>query len=150
MAMRHLHLLVFLIERLAPLRRLVDKFTAWCKKTLPLFEFPALAAAWQTDQPMHSQSANFGKFKLNSLNLAGFFSLHPVVCGTFHTPLFAAICGRIPKPFQPWLAMITWFYLPYELHWSKGYYLEKWHISVFVIFLFATFLLLTVWSQVPN
>ena len=47
--------------------------TAWCKKTLPLFEFPALAAAWQTDQPMHSQSANFGKFKLNSLNLAGFF-----------------------------------------------------------------------------
>ena len=53
-------------------------YTAWCKKTLPLFEFPALAAAWQTDQPMHSQSANFGKFKLNSLNLAAFFSLHPV------------------------------------------------------------------------
>ena len=37
-----------------------------------------LAAAWQTDQPMHSQSANFGKFKLNSLNLAAFCSLHPV------------------------------------------------------------------------
>ena len=53
--------------------------TAWCKKTLPLFKFPALAAAWQTDQPMHSQSANFGKFKLNSLNLAAFFSLYPVV-----------------------------------------------------------------------
>ena len=29
--------------------------------------------AWQTDQPMHSQSVNFGKFKLNSLNLAAFF-----------------------------------------------------------------------------
>ena len=62
-----------------PLSRL--QFTAWCKKTLPLFEFPALAAAWQTDQPMHSQSANFEKFKLNSLNLAGFFSLHPVLRG---------------------------------------------------------------------
>ena len=52
--------------------------TGWCIKSLPLFEFPALAAAWQTDQPMHSQSADFGKFNINSLNLAAFFSLHPV------------------------------------------------------------------------
>ena len=43
------------------------------QKKIPLFEFPALAVAWQTDQPMHSQSANFGNFKLNSLNLAAFF-----------------------------------------------------------------------------
>ena len=43
------------------------------QKKIPLFESPALAAAWQTDQPMHSQSANFGKFKLTSLNLAVFF-----------------------------------------------------------------------------
>ena len=53
------------------------KLTGWCKKTLPLFEFPALAAAWQTDQPMHSQSANFGKFKLNSLNLVAFLFAPP-------------------------------------------------------------------------
>ena len=43
------------------------------QKKLPVFEFPALAAAWQTDQPMHSQSANYRKIKLNSLNLAAFF-----------------------------------------------------------------------------
>ena len=56
--------------------------TVWCKKKLPLFEFPALAAAWQTDQPMHSQSASFGKFKFNSLNLAAFFFAPPCTCVT--------------------------------------------------------------------
>ena len=52
--------------------------TGLCKKYVPLFEFPALAAARQTDQSMHSKSANFGKVKLNSLNLALFLSLNPV------------------------------------------------------------------------
>ena len=50
---------------------------------LPPFEFPDLTAAWQTDQPMHSQSANFRKFMLSSLNLAAFFSLNPVQSPTF-------------------------------------------------------------------
>ena len=40
-----------------------------------MLEFPAVRAAWQTYQPMHSQYANFGKFKLNSLNL--FFFAKP-------------------------------------------------------------------------
>ena len=54
-----------------------EAIQAGAKKTT-LFEFPALAAAGQTDQPMHSQSTNFGKFKLSSLNLAAFFPLNPV------------------------------------------------------------------------
>ena len=36
-------------------------------------------AARQLCQPMHSQFANFIKFKLNSLNLAPFLLLNPVV-----------------------------------------------------------------------
>ena len=43
------------------------------QKNVSLFEFPVFAAAGQTDQPMLSQSANFGEVKLNSLNLAAFF-----------------------------------------------------------------------------
>ena len=45
---------------------------------VPLFENSRLSAARQLNQPMHSQSANFGKFKLNSLNLAPFILLSPV------------------------------------------------------------------------
>ena len=36
-----------------------------------MFEISRLNAARQLGHPMHSQPANFGKFKLNSLNLAG-------------------------------------------------------------------------------
>ena len=36
-----------------------------------MFEISRLSAARQLGQPMHSQSANFGKFELNSRNLAG-------------------------------------------------------------------------------
>ena len=39
------------------------------KRNVPPFENSRPSAAWQLGQPMHSQSANFGKFKLNSLNL---------------------------------------------------------------------------------
>ena len=38
-----------------------------------MFEISRLSAARQLGQPMHSQSDNFGKFKLNSHNLAGIF-----------------------------------------------------------------------------
>ena len=41
-------------------------------------EISGLSAARQHGQPMHSQSANFGKYKLNSLNLAPFLLLNPV------------------------------------------------------------------------
>ena len=41
------------------------------QKTCPLFKFPTLAAAWQTDQPMHSQSAKMNIYKLISLNFSG-------------------------------------------------------------------------------
>ena len=47
-------------------------------KKVPLFEFPALAAARQTDQPKHNQSADSEKLKLNLLNLASFLLLKPV------------------------------------------------------------------------
>ena len=45
-----------------------------------MFEISRLSAAGQLGQPMHSQSANFGKSKLNSRNLAGIISHHSVVC----------------------------------------------------------------------
>ena len=41
------------------------------KKYSCMFEISCLSAARQLGQPMHSQSANFGKFKLNSRNLGG-------------------------------------------------------------------------------
>ena len=41
-----------------------------------LLENSRLSAARELDQPMHSQSANFGKFKLNSRNLAGIILHH--------------------------------------------------------------------------
>ena len=43
-----------------------------CEKIIPAcLKFPTLSAARQLGQPMHSQSANFGKFKLHCRNLAG-------------------------------------------------------------------------------
>ena len=45
-----------------------------------MFEISRLSAARQLGQPMHSQSANFGKFMLNSQNLAGII-LHDSVKG---------------------------------------------------------------------
>ena len=44
-----------------------------------LFENSRSSAARQHGQPMRSQSANFGKFKLNSHNLAGIFLHHSVL-----------------------------------------------------------------------
>ena len=52
--------------------------TGSCKRSVPLFENSGPGAAREPGQPMHSQSANFGKFKLNSLNLAPFLFLNPV------------------------------------------------------------------------
>ena len=60
---------------------------------------------------------------------------------------FSAICGWIPKPFQPCFAMIPRFYMPYELHWSVGYCLGKMRALIFMIFPFAIFLLPAVSSQ---
>ena len=59
----------------------------------------------------------------------------------------SAICGWIPKPFQPCFAMIPRFYMPYELHWSVGYCLGKMRALIFMIFPFAIFLLPAVSSQ---
>ena len=42
-----------------------------CANYSCMLEISRLSAAKQLGQPMHSQSANFGKFKLNSHNLAG-------------------------------------------------------------------------------
>ena len=49
--------------------------TGWCKKQIPLFEIPALLLPGKLASPCISQTANFGTFKLNSLNLGAFFSL---------------------------------------------------------------------------
>ena len=43
-----------------------------------LFENSRPSAARQLGQPVHSQSDNFGKFKLNSHNLAGIFLHHSI------------------------------------------------------------------------
>ena len=50
--------------------RMISDTYRLVQKKVPLFEIPALL--------LHGKSANFGKFKLYSLNLAAFFSLHPV------------------------------------------------------------------------
>ena len=42
-----------------------------CANYSCMLEISRLSAAKQLGQPMHSQSANFGKFKLNSRNLSG-------------------------------------------------------------------------------
>ena len=46
------------------------------KKTVPLFEFPSLAAAWQTDQPMHSQSAKTEHLKTYVTQLTELFFVY--------------------------------------------------------------------------
>ena len=43
-----------------------------------LFENSRPSAARQLGTPMHNQLANFGKFKLNYLNLVPFLLLNPV------------------------------------------------------------------------
>ena len=52
--------------------------TGLCKRNVPCFKIPAPSAARQSDLPWTAQSANFGKFRLNSLNLAPFLLLNPV------------------------------------------------------------------------
>ena len=56
-----------------------NRCTGWCKRNVSLFENSRRSAARQLGHPMHSQSANFEKFKLNSLNLAPFLLLNPVL-----------------------------------------------------------------------
>ena len=51
-------------------------------------KFPRLSAARQLGQPKHSQSANYGKCKLNSRNVAGII-LHASVCGRMNKLLEA-------------------------------------------------------------
>ena len=53
-------------------------YTGSCKRNVPLFENSRPGAARQFGQPMPSQSGNFRKFNLNSLNLAPFLLLNPV------------------------------------------------------------------------
>ena len=45
---------------------------------IPMSSFPAVVAAWQTDQPMYCRSAKKKFYRLNSLNLAPFLLLDPV------------------------------------------------------------------------
>ena len=49
-----------------------------CKINVPLFENSRQSPAMRICLPLHSKSANFGMFKLNSLNLAPFPLLNPV------------------------------------------------------------------------
>ena len=52
--------------------------TGLCKRIVPCLKIPAPSAARQSDLPWTAQSANFGKFRLNSPNLAPFLLLNPV------------------------------------------------------------------------
>ena len=52
--------------------------TGSCKRNIPLFENYRPSAAGQLGQPIHSQSAIFGKFMLNLPNLAPFLLLNSV------------------------------------------------------------------------
>ena len=55
------------------------RITGWCKRNVPCLKIPALTAATHLGLPWTAQSANFGKFHLNSLNLAPFLLLNPVM-----------------------------------------------------------------------
>ena len=80
------HFFKFLsVERKATMSMRSAKLWSWITQNMPwqiysdvknyscMFEISCLSAARQLGQPMHSQSANFIKFKLNSQNLAGIF-----------------------------------------------------------------------------
>ena len=60
-----------------------------------LFENSRPSAARQLGQPMHSQSANFGKFKLNSHNLAGII-LHILTPSVYFLWGNNSQCKQIP------------------------------------------------------
>ena len=62
-----------------PTQSLGSLSTGSCTRNVPLFENSHPSAARQLGQPIHIQSANFGKFELNYLNLAPFLLLNPVV-----------------------------------------------------------------------
>ena len=53
-----------------------------CKRIVPLFENSRPSAATQLRQPIHSQSANFGNFKLNLLNVVQTLFLRPVLAAS--------------------------------------------------------------------
>ena len=59
-------------------RDFLAQFTGWCKRNVPCLKIPALTDATQWGLPWTAQSADFGKFYLNSLNLAPFLLLNPV------------------------------------------------------------------------
>ena len=61
-----------------------------------MFEISCLCAARQLDQPMHSQSTNFGKFKLHSLNLTGIILHDSVVCLPHGKNQLTSASGRFP------------------------------------------------------
>ena len=56
----------------------VEVSTGWCKRNVPCLKIPAPTAATHLGLPWTAQSADFGKFHLNSLNLAPFLLLNPV------------------------------------------------------------------------
>ena len=56
----------------------ISNITGWCKRNVPCLKIPTLTAAMQWGLPWTAQSADFGKFYLNSLNLAPFLLLNPV------------------------------------------------------------------------
>ena len=45
------------------------------KINVPLFTFPVLAAAWQTDQPLHSQSAKMENLQIEFIQLSSLILL---------------------------------------------------------------------------
>ena len=54
-------------------------YTGSCKKIVLLFEFPALAAPRQTDQPMHSKSVKTEHLQAYCFQLTEVFFLDPVI-----------------------------------------------------------------------
>ena len=61
-----------------------------------MFEISRLSAARQLGQPMHSQSANFGKFQLNYRNLTGNYFTR--LCMPARTPLAHPLNAIISLP----------------------------------------------------
>ena len=68
------------------------------QKKWPLFENSCPSSDRQVGLPMHSQSANHGKFKLSSLNLAPFLLLNPALLSSSSLP--ALLLGLFCLPVE--------------------------------------------------
>ena len=78
----------------------ISDITGWCKRNVPCLKIPTLTAAMQWGLPWTAQSADFGKFYLNSLNLAPFLLLNPVQRESLISQICSSSISRVLSEIQ--------------------------------------------------